>query len=172
MGSYVLPILFSTIMGLNAALQSGILNDMSQYRGDAKLMRARGLLQPEERPTVPVELQDPGYVFEMSKVRSPANGALLPIRLRPEAGMVTTNEKDRIVVNRKSKAYNTKDLRTLAAQLAHEQVHVQRPDNDEADAYRVQLAILDRLGYKKRDLLRHLQEQQQRALQLAARGTQ
>ena len=147
-------------MDLLHFVQSGILNDPGQYRGDGKLLMARGLLTPEERPTVPVEAVDPGHVIGISNIRSRKDNQFLPIRVRPEAGMVVPKELDHIYVNRKSREYRNKDLRHLAAQLGHEQVHV-RGEKDERPAYQAQIGILERLGAANPELITHLKKAMQ-----------
>lgn len=145
-------------MGLLDFALSGILNDPAQYRGDGKLLRARGLLRPEERPTVTVEAQDPGFVMGYSDVKSRKDGKPLPIRLRREAGMsVPLPGRDRIIVNRESQDYRNKDLRYLAAQLAHEQRHVL--GEGENEAYPVQMEVLRRLRVVDPQIHQHLARQ-------------
>jgi hypothetical protein len=143
-------------MGSLLAL-SGLMLEPAQYDFDGKLMKARGLLLPEERPTVPVQVREPGFVVGMSNVISRKDNKPLAIRLRKEAGMAVPKDRDRIIVNRQSVEYKSKDLRQLAAQLGHEQSHVRGAD--ERAAYPVQMNILKRLGVTDRKLYEHLKHQ-------------
>ena len=146
-------------MSLMALLASGILNDPSQYRGDARLLKARGLLTPDERPTVPVSPVDPGHIIGWSTILSRKDNKPLPIQVREQAGAVTPRERDHIYVNRKASEYRNKDLRQLAAVLAHEQTHIKEGKSEKL-AYQKQMDVLKRLGVDNKELFDHLVKNQ------------
>jgi len=113
---------------LEMLLRSGL----AQYP-DKKLYNAAVMLKPEERPTAPVTLA-------------------------PQMEGATYNpDTNSIAVGARGAAYRDKNLRRLAAILAHEGVH-SKGTRDEAPAYQMQLDVLKRLGETDKDLLKILAE--------------
>lgn len=127
-------------MGFPEILTTALLDSgLAQYP-NKNLMRAAILLQPQERPTVPVRLYtDPDKLYK---------DVLQPLHTPPltkNATGVTTDDKKTIYINRNADAFN--DPALLAGMLAHEQVHVKQPNYDrtEASAYQRQLDVVNRL---------------------------
>jgi hypothetical protein len=156
--------------GLDKSADSGLLDALMQRElqglnswdvsdlnfTDPRILKAAHLLPQNERPNVQVQVEDPGYVFGLSDIRSRKDNSRLPIRLRKEAVAATPETRDRIVINRQDDRYKA-DPRLLASTLAHEQTHVK--GEGEAVAYRKQLEVLRRMGVTDKRLLDHVERQ-------------
>jgi hypothetical protein len=119
-------------LALAAMLNSGLI----QYP-DKRLYQAATMLEPEERPTVPVRFIEP----------DPAKNYIF--KVRPKTEGITDKASNQILVN--SKAQSLSDPKMLAALLAHEGEHAKHMGTDEqfneGPAYQRQFDVLARLGF-------------------------
>jgi Zn-dependent protease with chaperone function len=109
---------------------------LTQYP-DKRLIKAAALLNPEERPTVPVRIsEDPSVQFPRYTG--------VPDKQLPEA--FTLPEKDTIWVNGRQKNILGNNVR-LAGNIGHEQRHI--TGGDEIEARTREIEILRRLNEKR-----------------------
>lgn len=124
-----------------ADLIANLLNSsgLTQYP-DAKVYKAASMLKPEERPTAPVSVAE----------RDPKKYPIL--RVSPNTAAISHADPANtlppsVTVFKGTPAYDSQDPRMLAAQLAHEAIHVNRKDYAEVPAYEQEQKTLARLGF-------------------------
>jgi hypothetical protein len=124
-----------TALAVAALLNSGI----GQYP-DPKIYQAASLLQPAERPTVPVRPEHTKFSQGDQRI----------------AWVDQIRDPGVIHMSQDSPAYKKQNFPALAAALAHEQVHVAgqagqggRPDLREIPAFERERSVLQRLAPKQ-----------------------
>lgn len=109
------------------------LMELNQYGDDPKLYNAAKMLEPKDRPNVPVRWMEMNHPL---------------LKAAPNTQGTADHKTRSIFVVRRPEKDFQEDY-WLAGVLGHEAEHIRRGGYDEHPAYKKQLDILSSLGHKK-----------------------